>query len=319
MRFDLPKRASRTIYSRIAATMCGTFCKLPGVDAVAVSVFTDTPFSDTKGAPHDDFVRVLHRRLEQSGFELRASLCQARDGWASYLDPFPLGGHKLSDVVMDDIPDDRRPLAGDQHSLGAVPSAEPEQIVRFMAELHRLHALGHAIEDEGAEFPDDLLPLNDVPLFAEQVLEWDTSQLDEHGVLLVLAIQQPSIRDLVMLQWASRLEVGDALFDYGVGRQLGGSLTEDDIEELMFGRGPRPNRERVENGIAVLRQLLSVSAGEHRLPLLTMLAWLHWALGSGSAAGAFLAQAVSINERYGMAEVLLTVFAHYPLPEWAFE
>jgi hypothetical protein len=56
-----------------------------------------------------------------------------------------------------------------------------------------------------------------------------------------------------------------------------------------------------------------------RAPLLTMLAWLNWALGLGSTAGLFIEQARAIDPRYGLAELLDSMLHNGMLPEWAFD
>jgi hypothetical protein len=51
---------------------------------------------------------------------------------------------------------------------------------------------------------------------------------------------------------------------------------------------------------------------------LCMLAWLSWALGSGSVAGFFVDQALAIDPQYSMAILLEVLLASGHLPEWAF-
>jgi hypothetical protein len=86
----------------------------------------------------------------------------------------------------------------------------------------------------------------------------------------------------------------------------------------MLGVGPRPDVERVDTAIALLRRLVSLVTGETRLAPLCMLAWLSWGLGRGSAAGEYIDEACSINPTYGMAEVLDTMTRNGLLPDWAF-
>jgi hypothetical protein len=86
----------------------------------------------------------------------------------------------------------------------------------------------------------------------------------------------------------------------------------------MVGIGPRPDPWRVENGIVVLRTLVSRLDDSSRPPLLCMLAWLSWALGQGSVAGRYIDEAARIDPGYGMTEVLSTLISNGMMPEWAF-
>jgi hypothetical protein len=323
IRFDVPRTDSKTVRSRVAATMIGTVCKLPAVDAVAVIVYTNETFSGGSVAPQLELAKVLQRRIEQSGFELRASLCQAGDGWASFLHPFPPGGHDLSEVIesafADALPVDSRPSGGDQHGEGNVPQADPERIRVFTAAADRLIGFIDHYPLDDREVGHDLDPLGDIPLFAENALEWNRAEIEHWGPLLVASVQGPPMRDHVMLQWASTLEIGDSLFDLALGEDGSQTTHPEHFTDLMFGVRPRPDPQRIKRGIALLRHLLALTEGRRRLPLLTMLAWLNWALGHGTTAGRFIEEAVAIDSAYGMAEVLSTLFFNYPLPEWAFE
>jgi hypothetical protein len=49
-----------------------------------------------------------------------------------------------------------------------------------------------------------------------------------------------------------------------------------------------------------------------------MLAWLNWARGRGSAAGAHIDEARSIAPEYSMGELLDSMFSSGMVPEWIF-
>ena len=96
MRFDLPASGDRVVHKRVVTTIVGMFCKLPAVDAAVVIFYTDDEFGGGDAIPQADFADVIGRRLQLSGFEVRGSICQAADGWASYFDSeVPVGGHPL--------------------------------------------------------------------------------------------------------------------------------------------------------------------------------------------------------------------------------
>jgi hypothetical protein len=165
--------------------------------------------------------------------------------------------------------------------------------------------------------------LGDLPFLAEEALTWDAAAVDEHGALLAFALQGPPARDLMMLQWATSIEVGEQIWNAGVASAEALVASSEhpgnaDVGDLMMGIAPRPDADRVEKGIALLVAVVPQLADEKRPPLLCMLAWLNWALGLGSRAGRYLDEVIAIDPDYSMAAVLSTLFG-IGLPEWAFE
>lgn len=130
------------------------------------------------------------------------------------------------------------------------------------------------------------------------------------------------MRDTAMLQWASNRAVGEVLFDECVRFRDEGLDLENPISvalaDFMMGRGPRPDRVRIERAIGVLLQLVARADDAERPPVLSMLAWLNWALGRGSRAGEFIDRAQAIDPDYGLAELLHTMLGIGLLPEWIF-
>src|SRR5690606_12589373 len=99
-------------------------------------------------------------------------------------------------------------------------------------------------------------PLEDVNRFVEEALEWDESAIRAHDALLLFVLQGPPMRDVTMLQWASDLTTGDVLMDEAERWSRGErNITMTDVHrspDLMMGRGPRPDPERIERGIRLL-------------------------------------------------------------------
>ncbi len=80
MRFNLPAAgASRTVLRRIASTLVGTLCRIPGVDAVVPVVYTEETFASVAGLPAERFAETVCARAELSGFLVRDALCVAPD------------------------------------------------------------------------------------------------------------------------------------------------------------------------------------------------------------------------------------------------
>ena len=328
LRFDLPAAATETIWKRMITTMVGIFCKLPSVDAVIPVIYTDEGFAGSSEVPYADFADLLGRRIELSGFELRESICSASDGWASYFESkVPAGGHPLDEVVGSNaaelIPEDLRELPARDAIPRRVPDAAPEAMTRMRKRLTTYRRLIRRVNDgSGHTLPAALEPLGDLPLFAEEALRWDAAAIEANGALLAFMVQGPPARDLVMLQWATNIAVGDQMWEQGQSVEAlvpsAGRPANIDIADLMMGIAPRPDPVRVDKGIALLGAIVAQLADEERPPLLCMLAWLTWALGGGTRAGRYLDEAVAINPDYSMADLLTTMLGGGALPEWAF-
>ena len=327
MRFDLPPSDNPVVHKRVVTTIVGMFCKLPEVDAAVVIVYTDDEFGTSDAIPQAAFAEMIGRRLTLSGFELRESICQAADGWASHFDPdVPVGGHPLTRIAESTV----ARAIGDQHGMfppptsmiDRVPRAEKSQRSRLARRLQAYEKVRAGImRNDGPSPPTVLDVMEDLPRFAEQALAWDAAELDAYGALLVFTLQGPPIRDLVMLQWSFGIDVGDRLRERD---RLDGSADADledlaDLGDLMMGIGPRPDPRRIEGGIALLLELTSRAEDVRRPPLLCMLAWLNWALGHGSQAGLHLDEALAIAPGYSMAQLLRSMTGTGILPEWAFE
>lgn len=334
LRFDLPAADSPLVIKRVVTTMVGTFCKIPGADGVVPVVCTDGEFGS-----HAAFVKVLERRLDQSGFQVRDALCHASSGWGSYLDTdVPPGGHPLAEiadaaarhpelmpVTEAPLPDCdelsrqrmRKQLAGLRGRMAALRARTDE-----LDGLAGLNDVDLDALDDPWEL-GDLAPLADLPLLAEEALDWDAPAIDTRGALLLLAVQGPPARDLIMLQWASELAFGDAMFapDSCMGLEAARTYTDVDkaASDIMIGRGPKPDAARLRRGIAVLRALVARADDADRPAPLCMLAWLSWALGRGSLAGHYIEMARAIDPAYSMAELLDTMMSNGMMPEWVFE
>jgi hypothetical protein len=357
LRFNLPPNGSGSQeLRRIAGTLLGTLCKIPGVDALVPVVYTDDTIgehpADAAGLPQGAFIGAIRQRAGQSGFLVRDALCVAADGWSSYLEadePAPAGSgrvlrHPLSGIadstVTAAVPRDaRRDLARLQNGadLPKVDLATRERCARRLARYQRLGPnLGPV--PELIEMVGDVL---DPVRTAETALGLDPADLsiDEIAALLFL-IQGPGTRDQMMLQFAFGEEEGrrsHALNRHYARRQRETGLSMDDLvaadlaagtafqettpttSDLMLGMSPeRPDPERVVRGIRLLKLLVAIAPRPARPAPLCMLAWLSWTLGQGSVAGIHIETALGIDAEYGMALLLLQMIGSGHLPEWAF-
>ena len=98
---------------------------------------------------------------------------------------------------------------------------------------------------------------------------------------------------------------------------------EDDVSELLgrllLGQSAlRPDAHRVRRGLELVRWVAAHAPVELRTAPLCISAWLAWALGMGSAAGALIDRAVAADPSHSMASLLSTFIRSGVLPEWAF-
>jgi len=349
MRFDLPGTVESgaddpgsKLYKRVATTLVGMVSKLPGVDAVVPVVYTPETFADSGGAPRDAFARAVIARFEFSGFELRDALCVAADGWGSYFDDkCPPTGRPLADIVgsaiLDNVPASELPPLGRIERWAALPEVTATERARV---ARSVKVFSTAIDGRllsSAGFPrgddDDVGDENDgdepavaqtrllaeIPAVLERILDHGSIDIeaDAAGFVITLA-RLPALRDVVMLQWAFDIEVGDNVLD-DARRFANGALPFDlQTAGLMLGRGPRPHPERIDRAIEVLKRITALAPRSDRAPLFCILAWLSWALGRSSVANLFVSAAEQIDDGYGFAELMRTVLERGMLPEWAF-
>ena len=165
---------------------------------------------------------------------------------------------------------------------------------------------------------------------------------DQLAWLLHLA-SRPAMRDALMLQFAFGPVIGEIALDAhangpgGVvaegpdharqpndGEEPWGPLPHDEgtdqlLARLLVGQtSVRPDPDRIERVLAVLGVAVANAPVGYRPGTLCIAAWLAWALGRGSAAGAMLERALSEEPGHRMAGLLLTFIGSGSLPEWAF-
>ena len=342
LRFNLPDDgAPHTVNKRIATTLAGMLCKIPGVDGVVPVIYTHDSFAEAPGIPREQFAEVLNRRLELSGFLVRDSLCVAAEAWGSYLDPqCPAGGHPLSDIAESAVNEQAAPVT--QRPLGALQiGAQPVDVTaasrdRMARVYRRYHRLIMRAENAPELFPTLGVVLDPV-LIAEAALTWQNPPTEEEAAALLVLVQSPPNRDQIMVQFAFGREEGVrahatnrryAQLQQTTGRSLddlvtdeiaSGDPTAQHTGDIMLGlQRERPDVARIRLAITLLRTVVAMAPRSARPAPLCMLAWLSWALGSGSVAGLFVDQALAVDAHYSMATLLDLLLKSGHLPEWAF-
>ena len=337
LRHDLPRRARDR--AALVTAIVGTLCRMPGVDAVVPIAYTDATFAGSRGLPERGVLSLLVRRAEQAGFAVRDALCRAADAWGSLLDPAtPTTGHPL--CMIDEspaagrVPDDGRPLAA-AAAAGRLPERDEAAAAVIAAELAAFADLSRS-----AVQLDRLGADADPVTLVEALLRPGADRQPPVRVAWFLHLaDRPSIRDAMMLQLAFGQVVGEAAHDDAVetaSRAARRGETVDDLvrRELVEGQEDavsellgrlllgqsslRPEHGRVERGLDLARWAAAHAPVELRAAPLCIAAWLAWALGRGSAAGALVDQAVAVAPGHSMAALLSAFIGSGALPEWAF-
>ncbi len=135
--------------------------------------------------------------------------------------------------------------------------------------------------------------------------------------LVLKGIEVPSIRDLVLLQFAFGRELGMNVVD----EIRSGLFTSQKSTTVALALGERdvvPELSRVRRGIAVCRGLRTGATTHQRAALLTIEGWLHWAVGSSTDGVALIREAIQLQPGYELATLLEAYITHGGMPRWAF-
>ncbi|MBI5160149.1 MAG: DUF4192 family protein [Micrococcales bacterium] len=311
-RLDLPGRGRAAGHRAIAEFILATARRIPGVDRVALVVYTDDSFEEQHGIPWPTLGRDVERRIGRGGLDIAGLFCVASDGWGSYAERPRPRRHPLEEIRESPVHTEVAPL----------PRAELPEV----GDLERRAFAGH------------LRTLDEMVRPAELVEACLEARPDtRHRATLALLVQSPAVRDEAMLQIAFGELVGSVVAERNRRlearrRVRGGSMDDavleevragrldldDEIDGLMLGRGRiRPDAGRIRRGIEVLRFTVACLEDVDRPAPLCMLIWLCWALGLGSAASGWLDLARRIDPDYGMTRLLGILITGSPFPEWA--
>lgn len=316
-RVNLPDPDRPERYKHYVTTLLGMLCRLRGADGVLPIVYTDDRYAECDGIPRATLAARVLERARSAGFRVLDAYCVAADGWGSYL-----GSQRRRDRGSLDAARQARRGAPDARPVAATPEAEAAlPSVTLQGSSETLDALA-------AVSAQQLRECSPVEL-AESVVRSGATVSAHTAALLALVAESPADRDVLLYTWAWGPAVGQqagALNARLLGAEITGatldSLGEDerDLALALGGRSrlPRPPVGRVLQAAAALKAAAALAPEELRCPLLTMLAWLHWSLGRGSVAGAFLDRARALNEAYPLAVLLGRLVESGSIPEWAY-
>lgn len=342
MRIDLPDAgADVSVHERLASVALGAMSRLEWCDAVTFAVYTDETFP-AAFAGHEALVNHLSERFTEAGFIVRDAFCVAGDGWASWFDEAPaFEGRSLDEIARSALAAETRAAVNgrelEPHDAGAqLPTADPR-----LAELLTSAVDGLLTESVERDAFGRWLPASlphPVP-FIETLLQRSAPDTPIPLLARLAALSvHPAHRDVMMLQIAFGRKVGKRAYAENsrwLAAQAESGLPMDDVVraelesgdaratsemgELLTGEaGTPPRPARIERAIGLLRRTIVHLPSDLRPDLLCMLAWLHWAMGASTVAGAHIAAAIEIDPQHGMAQILHVLVASGKIPEWIF-
>ncbi|MDZ8276547.1 DUF4192 family protein [Microbacterium aquimaris] len=326
MRVDLPVGADADEIDRCAATFLGMVCRLPDVDGFAAIVYTAAGFAG--GMPHRRLLDALITRADAAGLRVTDALCVAGDGWGSAFDPeCPEGGHDLDRIERGAaaMPGLSAPT-GDQNTGASLPAADlatKERVARALTQLDTAvrAVFGEASDTSGRIDPQALAAihaLDDLPALFEDVVEAESGTAAAFDLaLLTWCLARPALRDVALVQWCGTVLDGDEALD-AQARWEEGMAYPTELAERMWGEGASPDAERLLRALDASLQAAAAAPRDRRAGALATCAWLSWALGRSTHAGAFAEMAFEVEPDHGLAGIVLTMVGAGHLPAWAF-
>lgn len=324
LRVDLPDPAVSEVDS-IASTVIGMACKVPRTDAVAAVVYTDLRLTDVEDTPHRALVEALVARADICGLRVTDALIVGPDGWDGYFSPAADGPRSLDEIAADPGVPGLPEVDGDQFAAAMLPSAPPSEasaVYRLLTDIEHLLARSK----EGRRLParrraaagrvlDDV---TDPPAVFERFVA-PGIPLDADAIAAVsFCLQRPALRDVALMQWVGDITTGDAT--YGAQHAYGeGHPFPADLARPMWGEGAHPDPARLLRALDRCRYVAAATPREGRAGPLAACAWLAWATGRSTHASAYVAQALEIDARHGLADIVRTLTDRGRLPEWVFE
>lgn len=331
MRVDIPPDDPAAL-DGFASTVTGMVCRVGEADAFIAVVYTDE--SAVLDLPHHRLVQSLGFAAEASGLRFVDTLVVAADGWGSYFDPrCPEGGRPLDELILaagaagapgGDLPSAR----GDQSTGADLPAASAAERRQVGAALRSLRTslevlCGIPCDAERAARIDPAAleaacELDDLPRLYERALAWDAGSLAPmRAALLTWCLARPALRDVALVQWATDVVGGEDALE-AQHRWEDGADYPTDIAEIMWGDGAQPDPLRLESALTLVRHVAALTAKRQRAGVLSVCAWLSWALGRSTHADRYAQQALAIEPAHGLSEIVRSFVAAGHLPDWAF-
>ncbi|WP_405372187.1 MULTISPECIES: DUF4192 family protein [unclassified Microbacterium] len=320
MRVDLP--AAHVDPDAAASSMIGLVCRISGADAVVAVAYT--PARIARGLPTARLIAAIERSADACGIAVSDALTVAANGWGSHFDrDLPPGGRPLADLTVRTAPP-----PGDQTFGADLPEVAPAALESVEAAMTSLESslavlcgipgLGRIDRVDPAAL-EAACALDDLPTFYEDALRWDATAIDPmRAALMAWCLARPSLRDIGVVQWSSD-QAGGELAARAQLRWEEGEEYPPDLACVMWGEGSRPDPDRLDAALALVREVAARSPERLRAGALATAAWLSWALGRSTHADRYADQAEALDPKNGLAEIVRSFVRHSHLPDWAFE
>ncbi|PZU45698.1 MAG: lipopolysaccharide biosynthesis protein [Microbacterium sp.] len=331
MRLDLPPDE---LADDVGSRAVGMLCPIADADAFVAVVYTDAEIVGSE-LPGSAILGALDAHADACGLRLVDALTVAAGGWGSHADPeLPPGGHSLDDLRMPGAAADALAAAGessdppgDQSAGAALPPVGKSARRAAALALRSLEAALEAIcgipsvAEKSARVDPAALEaaceLDDLPALYEQALAWHPRDAPMRAAMLGWLLSRPSLRDVALVQWSSDQRGGDVAVE-AQRRWENGERYPAELAEVMWGDGPRPDPDRLQQALAVVREVASLMPKTHRPGPLALCAWLSWALGRSSHADRYAGMALALDRKHGLAGIMRSFVQAGHLPDWAF-
>ncbi len=317
IRMDLPRTSDPRIDARVGATAVGMLSRLDDCDGVIFAFYTDEAFTVARMRREALWYR-LDDRFEAAGFRVKDAFCVAADGWASwYDDETPLDGHPLSRIT--ESPMVQKAAATlhrndlEEFDAGAaLPEADPTLAALLATAVSDLIEDGVERTGLGLSVPAERIRPAE---FIEELMKVDPDNASVRQLARLVALTTiPVERDLAILQIAfGRKQV----------RRIERTASRDGHDEstlrLFVGDTTKiPSRKRIAKTVALLRRAIpNIDVIDVPGPL-SVLAWMCWALGRASVAGAHVDRTLALDPRNELAVVVHHQVRAQRIPDWVY-
>lgn len=324
MRIDLPDPDVDA--DEFADVALRALLQVPETDAVAIVVYTDEAAAHVPDGvllPHLSLAETIVDVCALTGLHVVEALCVTHDGWGDYLDDAPVI-RPLDEIPPAPVVPGIGDVSGDQLSGAELPHSdlvERERVGRALRALgeaidHRVHGGGRDSDDPIAQIAAEVM-LDDLPHFVEHLLDAPADDDPYSCAALLWCLSRPPLRDAILVQWATDLDFGDRAFDAQLAFSSERTSIPDAVGEVFMGRGPRPDLDRLGCALQLVRSAAARAPRQAKVGALTAAAWLSWAMGRSSHAGAYVDEALRLEPGHSMASLISSILAAAMLPEWA--
>ncbi|MBD3941711.1 DUF4192 family protein [Microbacterium sp. NEAU-LLC] len=330
LRHPLPHDLASPALSAIAAHLVGIVSGLGGCDAVVLAIYADEPF-EVALPKYSEFEQALLQQFLAAGFGVKDTFCVASDGWACFdererRELSEISESPLSETAPEALTRERRPD-------GSLPRPDPVLASRVRLTLDEL-AGGIRIDAFGTAH--ECVPSEPVDLFEQSLGSGEDPPGADTLARIILDLQTEGDFDRTIVQvmlgqdrarevWQGTLR--RRLVAAGRGeRPIDLLLREhrrrgpdrmDDVADMLAGlAGPRPDITRIRSAIDVLSHAAAHAPSADRPMLLCVLAWLHWAIGAGTATGRLLEASSRIDPHHQMTGIVHAITLAVMLPQW---